>query len=83
MEKVKVAMEEMNLTGPCAIDNYHIIGSRFQTGGVCPYYFLFDVEGKLRSRAAGSTGLKLAENSLRRLFELEVATCAASVMRLH
>ena len=71
VEKVKGAMEEMGLTGPCAIDNNHVLGERFQTGGVWPCYFLFDAEGKLRSRAAGALGLKMAENSLRRMLGTE------------
>lgn len=74
VEKVKVAVQELGLLGPCAIDNDHAIGNLFQTGGVWPYYFLFDAEGKLRSRAAGSLGLKMAENSLKRLLELKEAS---------
>lgn len=66
--RVKAAQEEMGLDGPCAIDNAHVIADRFQTGGVWPSYFLFDAEGRLRSRAAGALGLKMAENSLKRLF---------------
>ncbi len=73
VEKVKAAVEELGLTGPCAIDNDHTLGDRFQTGGVWPCYFLFDAEGKLRSRAAGKLGIKMAENSLKRLLELEPA----------
>lgn len=65
--KVRAATEIMGLTGSCAIDNTHAIGDRFQTGGVWPCYFLFDAEGRLRSRAAGALGLKMAENSLKRL----------------
>lgn len=71
IDKVKAAVEELRLTGPCAIDNGHTLGDRFQTGGIWPCYFLFDGEGKLRSRAAGALGIKMAENSLRRLLELE------------
>lgn len=71
VERVKAAIGEMQLTGPCAIDNNHAIGDRFQTGGVWPSYFLFDAEGKLRSRASGTLGIKMAENSLKRLLELE------------
>lgn len=71
VEKVRAAMEEMGLTGPCAIDNDHTLGDRFQTGGVWPCYFLFDAEGKLRSRAAGALGLKMAENSLKRMLGTE------------
>lgn len=67
VEKVWAVVEEMGLTGPCAIDNEHILGDRFQTGGVWPCYFLFDADGKLRSRAAGALGIKMAENSLKRM----------------
>lgn len=67
VEKVKAAVEELGLTGPCAIDNNHALGDLFQTGGVWPCYFLFDAEGKLRSRAAGALGIKMAENSLKRM----------------
>ncbi len=74
--KVQEAMTEMGLTGPCAIDNAHTLGDRFQTGGVWPCYFLFDAQGKLRSRAAGALGLKMAENSLRRM--LGVTDAAAT-----
>lgn len=71
VEKVKAAVAELGLTGPCAIDNEHILGDRFETGGVWPCYFLFDAEGKLRSRAAGALGIKMAENSLKRLLALD------------
>ncbi len=70
--KVRVAADELALTGPCAIDNEHTIGDLFQTGGVWPCYFLFDASGKLRSRAAGSLGLKMAENSLKRMLAPEL-----------
>lgn len=69
--KVKQVAKEIGLTGPCAIDNDHVIGNRFETGGVWPCYFLFDAEGKLRSRAAGALGLKMAENSLKRMLGTE------------
>jgi thiol-disulfide isomerase/thioredoxin len=69
--KIRAAADELALTGPCAIDNDHTIGDLFQTGGVWPCYFFFDAEGKLRSRAAGQLGLKMAENSLKRLLAPE------------
>jgi len=67
VDKVRAAASELALTGPCAIDNAHMVGDLFQTGGVWPCYFLFDAGGKLRSRAAGQLGLKMAENSLKRM----------------
>ncbi len=69
--KVRAVASEIGLTGPCAVDNDHTLGERFQTGGIWPYYFLFDAEGKLRSRASGALGIKMAENSLKRLLELD------------
>lgn len=68
--RVKTVTQELGMSGPCAIDNDHILGDRFQTAGLWPNYFLFDTEGKLRSRAAGGIGLKTAENSLKRLLHL-------------
>ena len=71
VERVRAAAEELSLSGPCAIDNNHTLGDLFQTGGVWPCYFFFDAEGRLRSRAAGQLGLKMAENSLKRLLANE------------
>jgi hypothetical protein len=68
-EKVQAAAAELGLTGPSALDNEHTLGKLFQTGNVWPSYFLFDAQGRLRSRAAGALGLKMAENSLRRMLE--------------
>ena len=74
LDAVRAAATEFALSGPCAIDNAHTVGDLFQTGGVWPCYFLFDAEGRLRSRAVGSLGLKMAENSLKRLLATEPAS---------
>ena len=72
---VRRVMGEFSFTEPCAVDNDHALGDRFQTGGLWPHYFLFDADGKLRSRAAGDAGLKLMENTLKRMFpQPEAAT---------
>jgi hypothetical protein len=68
-EKVQATAAELGLTGPSALDNAHVLGKLFQTGNVWPCYFLFDAEGRLRSRAAGALGLKMAENALRRMLK--------------
>jgi len=73
VKKVRTVADELALTGPCAIDNAHTIGDLFQTGGVWPCYFLFDAGDRLRSRAAGQLGLKMAENSLKRMLAPEPA----------
>jgi len=58
----------MNLTEPCAIDNQHTIGERFQNE-LFPAYYLFDAEGNMKSRAGGYAGLKMIEAPLKRMFE--------------
>ncbi len=65
---VQRVADEFHVTEPCAVDNDHVLGDRFQTGGLWPHYFLFDAEGKLRSRAAGDAGLKMMEGTLKRMF---------------
>ena len=64
---VERAVAEMGVSEPCAIDNAHAIGNRFETGGVWPCYFLFDASGKLKRHAAGVVGLKLLESALQSL----------------
>lgn len=80
---IKRVTEEFSITEPCAVDNDHTIGERFQTSGLWPHYFLFDAEGKLRSRAAGDAGLKLMEGTLKRMFpETEEATVSTPTPKL-
>ena len=64
--RVEQAIAEHGIIWPCAVDNEGVLGERFDTGTVWPYYFLFDAEGKMRSRAAGGVGLRLLENALHR-----------------
>ena len=66
---VKAAVLQHQITNSCAIDNYHEIGERFETSGYWPYYFLFDAEGRMKSRAAGDVGLASIESALKRLLE--------------
>ncbi len=69
--EVEAAIRKFNLTEPNAIDNTHEVGDRFQTGQYWPYYFLFDAEGKMKSRAAGDVGLMEIEKALTRLLSEE------------
>lgn len=68
-DKVREAVADLGITEPCALDNEHILGDRFETGGVWPIYFLFDAEHKLRRRAAGGFGLKMVTEAVKRLFD--------------
>jgi thiol-disulfide isomerase/thioredoxin len=66
---VRAEAASLGITEPCAIDNEHTIGERFENQ-LWPAYFLFDGEGRMRGRAAGYAGLKMIEAPLKRLFEL-------------
>jgi len=79
VEKVRTAIRELGVTEPCAIDNEHKIGDRFQTSGYWPYYFLFDSAGAMRCHAPGPMGLRLAENALKRLLGLQQTQEGAEV----
>lgn len=75
---VREAVESHGITDPCAVDNDGILAGRFDTGEVWPYYFLFDAEGRLRSRAAGGMGLRLLEGALKRYFAAKGIEATAS-----
>ena len=76
LDAVKKIMAEFGIDEPVAVDGYHEIGERFQTQGYWPYYFLFDADGNLKSRAAGDVGLKSIEGTLNRLINPEPAPVA-------
>jgi thiol-disulfide isomerase/thioredoxin len=65
--KIRATAEEFNVSEPCAVDNEHNLADQFQIGGLWPHYFLFDSEGKLRSRSAGNAGLSNIESTLNRI----------------
>ena len=68
IEAVKKDAATMGITEPCAIDNEHTVGDRFENT-IWPAYYLFDREGKMKSRAAGYAGLKMIEAPLQKLME--------------
>ena len=65
--KVRMVAEELSIIEPLFLDNDHSLTDRFGVFGV-PTYFLFDTEGQLKRRAAGSFGLKMIEAALKDLF---------------
>ncbi|HXG24455.1 MAG TPA: TlpA disulfide reductase family protein [Chthonomonadales bacterium] len=71
--RVQEDVARLKITEPCAIDNAHAIAEAFQNEYV-PAYFLFDREGKMRSRAAGYAGLAMLEGALKRQFEMAEVT---------
>jgi thiol-disulfide isomerase/thioredoxin len=73
-ERVRVALEEHGIREPCALDHQGVLAERFETRGIWPYYFLFDAQGAMRSRAAGTSGLQLLEKALQRSLALSVVS---------
>ncbi len=68
VDAVKADALEMKIGEPCAIDNQHEIGERFENT-LWPAYYLFDAEGNMRSRAGGYAGLKIIEDKIHRIME--------------
>ncbi len=64
------AVRDLGMREPVAVDGEHALGDRFETGGIWPMYFLFDAEGKLRSRSGGAAGLGVIESALERIVPL-------------
>lgn len=69
LEKVRAAIKEHRLTDVCAVDNRHLLKRAFlNEQGWVPVYFLFDREGRLRSRAAGEYGIGVITGALEKMF---------------
>ena len=62
----KDALEEMQLTQPCAVDNEHTIVDRFENQFV-PAYYLFDRSHQLRHFQAGEKGYERIEGAIERI----------------
>ncbi len=70
VEEVRAAISENNIMEPCAIDNERKLRDAFQNEkGVVPAYYLFDAEGKLKSFAAGESGLDLLASAIDRTLQ--------------
>lgn len=70
VEAVRADAAALGITEPCAIDNQHTVGERFENT-LWPAYYVFDSEGAMRGRAAGYAGLKNIEVPLLRLMGTE------------
>ena len=59
------AIEQLNLTEPCALDNEHKLRDAFTNDqNALPAYYLFDTEGKLKTFSSGANGLEIIEEKL-------------------
>ena len=74
LEKVKQTITEHCIDDVCAVDNQHKLKDAFQNEqGWVPVYFLFDAEGKLKTRAAGEFGIGVLTTALEKMFPAQEA----------
>ncbi len=75
---VKAAIEEHRIDDLCAIDDHHKLKDAFlNEQGWVPVYYLFDADGKLRTRAAGEFGVTVLTGALEKMFPVETSTASA------
>ena len=64
-EVVRKAATNLNLTEPCALDNFHALRDEFfAASDDVPAYFLFDIEHRLKRSTTGTGGLEIIEDEL-------------------
>lgn len=69
LDKVQEDIEKYCIDDICAIDNQHKLKDAFlNEQGWVPVYYLFDAEGKLKSRAAGEFGVSVLTTALEKMF---------------
>ena len=69
LDTVNEAMFENRITEPVAVDSLHKLKEAFKNEqGWVPVYYLFDAEGKLKTRAAGEFGVSVLQTALDKMF---------------
>lgn len=77
LEKVKQTVTEHCIDDVCAVDNQHKLKEAFlNEQGWVPVYYLFDAEGKLKTRAAGEFGVGVLTTALEKMFPAQEAATA-------
>ena len=78
IDKVKQTIAEHCIDDVCAIDNQHKLRDAFlNEQGWVPVYYLFDAEGKLKTRAAGEFGIGIVQQALEKMFATQSAEVSA------
>ena len=67
ISKVKDVVKDLGIVEPCGVDNMHRVKKAFDNE-FWPAYYIFDVEKRLKRRAAGNAGLDLIKPVLENLF---------------
>jgi thiol-disulfide isomerase/thioredoxin len=74
LDKVTGAIAVNNIDEPTAVDSQHKLKDAFQNEqGWVPVYYLFDAEGKLKTRAAGEFGISVLTTALEKMFPSQAA----------
>ncbi len=74
LDMVNETMHEFTITEPTAVDNLHKLKDAFlNEQGWVPVYYLFDAEGKLKTRAAGEFGVGILTTALEKMFAVQTA----------
>ena len=69
LDTVNQAIEDNKITEPTAVDSLHKLKDAFQNEqGWVPIYYLFDADGKLKTRAAGEFGIGVLQTALDKMF---------------
>ncbi len=69
MSVVRETVATQGITEVCAVDNEHKLKDAFKNEqGWVPVYYLFDADGKLKSRAAGEFGIGLLKTAIDKMF---------------
>jgi thiol-disulfide isomerase/thioredoxin len=77
LDGVKNTIAEHSINDICAVDNMHKLKDSFlNEQGWVPVYYLFDAEGKLKTRSAGEFGIGILTSALEKMFPVEGAASA-------
>ena len=74
LDTVNQAIADNEITEVCAVDSLHKVKDAFlNEQGRVPVYYLFDAEGKLKTRAAGEFGVGILQGALEKMFPIAAA----------
>ena len=74
LDTVDQAINDNRIAEPTAVDSMHKLKDAFQNEqGWVPVYYLFDTDGKLKTRAAGEFGVGVLQTALDKMFAAHAA----------
>jgi len=77
LDRVNEAITANNIQEPTAVDSEHKLKNAFlNEQGWVPVYYLFNAEGKLKTRAAGEFGISVLTTALDKMFPEQAAAQA-------